>query len=126
VCISKVPSLKELLSTTFSNEASAPLEPTATVSAIVSAIVPEDTKDTGRSANETCFTGAFPQESCCLANFPGAERPFTFPGLLELFQLTPKSSGSVPRSWNWWKKQIVRKEIAKKQVDTKRERPNRL
>jgi hypothetical protein len=57
VCISKVPSLEELLSTTFSDKASPPLEPTATVSVIVSAIVPEDTKDTGRSANETCFLG---------------------------------------------------------------------
>jgi hypothetical protein len=43
-----------MLSTTFSDEASTPLEPTATVT--VSFIVPEDTKDTGCSANKTCFS----------------------------------------------------------------------
>jgi hypothetical protein len=56
--------------------------------------VTEDTKDTWRS-----------QDSCCLANFPGAERPFIFLVLMELFQLTPESSGSVPSSGNCCKKQ---------------------
>jgi hypothetical protein len=61
-------------------------------------MVPHLTKDTGRSAKETCFlVDLFPLDSQCFTHFPGAEWPFSRAGPLEL---ETEFSDSVPKSWN--------------------------
>jgi len=116
VCISKEPSWVELLSAAFfPHEVSPPIESTAIVSVTDSAMVPRETKDTGRSANEICFLedDFFPLDSRCFANFPGAERPFHPAGPLKFSQLTEKPSGSVPKSFQveFGHRQMARKTV---------------
>ena len=87
------------LSAALTHKLSPPIESTAIASVRESAMVPDLTKDTGRSAKETCFLeDLFPLDSRCFTNFPGAERPFRPAGPIEFSQLTEKSSGSVSKS----------------------------